>query len=332
MVKALYEATGGEAIITSDVGQHQMWAAQYYDFNGPRRWINSGGLGTMGFGLPAAMGAAVGAPGPARLLHRGRRLDPDEHPGARHLRAERHPGEGLRHEQRLPGHGPPVAGAVLGQQALQPRRHGCASGLREARRGLRRDRDALHRQAHARPGHANGDRDRRSGARRRPRDARGEHLPDDSCGPAGAGHGRIERRGRTSDQGAAQPGRAAGLGEPAHGPQARALDPRREQVRRTDPDRGPVRQAGLQYRHAHRRTDGGRADLARHPDGRRRPPSDRPGHEAASQARERAQDPRPRADRHGHARARALQDRRRGAPSAPRSCRSARSSGDASST
>jgi acetolactate synthase I/II/III large subunit len=62
MVKALYEATGGEAIIVSDVGQHQMWAAQYYDFPAPRRWINSGGLGTMGFGLPAAMGAAVGCP------------------------------------------------------------------------------------------------------------------------------------------------------------------------------------------------------------------------------------------------------------------------------
>ncbi|MGO9319236.1 MAG: biosynthetic-type acetolactate synthase large subunit [Solirubrobacteraceae bacterium] len=62
MIRALYEATGGEAIITSDVGQHQMWTAQLYDFPEPRRWINSGGLGTMGFGLPAAMGAAVGAP------------------------------------------------------------------------------------------------------------------------------------------------------------------------------------------------------------------------------------------------------------------------------
>jgi acetolactate synthase-1/2/3 large subunit len=62
MVRSLYEATGGEAIITSDVGQHQMWTAQYYDFPAPRRWINSGGLGTMGFGLPAAMGAAVGCP------------------------------------------------------------------------------------------------------------------------------------------------------------------------------------------------------------------------------------------------------------------------------
>jgi acetolactate synthase I/II/III large subunit len=62
MIKALYEATGGGAIVTSDVGQHQMWSAQYYDFPEPRRWINSGGLGTMGFGLPAAMGAAVGRP------------------------------------------------------------------------------------------------------------------------------------------------------------------------------------------------------------------------------------------------------------------------------
>jgi acetolactate synthase-1/2/3 large subunit len=62
MVRALYEATGGDAILTSDVGQHQMWAAQYYDFAKPRRWINSGGLGTMGFGLPAAMGAQIGCP------------------------------------------------------------------------------------------------------------------------------------------------------------------------------------------------------------------------------------------------------------------------------
>src|SRR5437868_5738069 len=62
MVQALYEATGGDAIVTSDVGQHQMWTAQYYHFSAPRRWINSGGLGTMGFGLPAAMGAKVGCP------------------------------------------------------------------------------------------------------------------------------------------------------------------------------------------------------------------------------------------------------------------------------
>jgi acetolactate synthase I/II/III large subunit len=61
-VQAIHQATNGEAIVTSDVGQHQMWTAQYYDFPEPRRWINSGGLGTMGFGVPAAMGAAVGCP------------------------------------------------------------------------------------------------------------------------------------------------------------------------------------------------------------------------------------------------------------------------------
>jgi acetolactate synthase-1/2/3 large subunit len=62
MIEAMYEATEGDAIITSDVGQHQMWAAQYYDFSRPRQWLNSGGLGTMGFGLPAALGAKVAMP------------------------------------------------------------------------------------------------------------------------------------------------------------------------------------------------------------------------------------------------------------------------------
>ena len=56
------EITSGNAYITSDVGQHQMWAAQYYGFEEPRRWINSGGLGTMGFGLPAAMGVQLAHP------------------------------------------------------------------------------------------------------------------------------------------------------------------------------------------------------------------------------------------------------------------------------
>ncbi|MEJ7718787.1 MAG: biosynthetic-type acetolactate synthase large subunit [Thermoleophilaceae bacterium] len=62
MIEAIHEVTGGEAILTSDVGQHQMWTAQYYPFSAPRRWINSGGLGTMGFGLPAALGAQVANP------------------------------------------------------------------------------------------------------------------------------------------------------------------------------------------------------------------------------------------------------------------------------
>jgi acetolactate synthase-1/2/3 large subunit len=54
--------TGGDAFITSDVGQHQMWAAQDYPFDKPRRWINSGGLGTMGFGMPAAIGVQLAHP------------------------------------------------------------------------------------------------------------------------------------------------------------------------------------------------------------------------------------------------------------------------------
>jgi acetolactate synthase-1/2/3 large subunit len=63
VVEKLWEVTGGDAYITSDVGQHQMFAAQYYGFDKPRRWINSGGLGTMGVGLPYAMGVLLANPG-----------------------------------------------------------------------------------------------------------------------------------------------------------------------------------------------------------------------------------------------------------------------------
>ena len=62
VVEKLYEVTGGEAFVASDVGQHQMWAAQFYPFDKPRRWVNSGGLGTMGFGLPAALGVQMAYP------------------------------------------------------------------------------------------------------------------------------------------------------------------------------------------------------------------------------------------------------------------------------
>ncbi|GAB2886541.1 acetolactate synthase 3 catalytic subunit [Uliginosibacterium flavum] len=63
VVQKLWEVTGGDAFVTTDVGQHQMWAAQYYPFDQPRRWVTSGGLGTMGFGLPAAMGVQLAHPG-----------------------------------------------------------------------------------------------------------------------------------------------------------------------------------------------------------------------------------------------------------------------------
>jgi acetolactate synthase-1/2/3 large subunit len=62
VIEKLWEVTGGNAFVTSDVGQHQMWAAQYYHFDEPRRWINSGGLGTMGVGLPYAMGVQMANP------------------------------------------------------------------------------------------------------------------------------------------------------------------------------------------------------------------------------------------------------------------------------
>jgi acetolactate synthase I/II/III large subunit len=62
VVQALYKATNGDAYVTSDVGQHQMFAAQFYKFDLPRRWINSGGLGTMGFGLPSAIGVQFAFP------------------------------------------------------------------------------------------------------------------------------------------------------------------------------------------------------------------------------------------------------------------------------
>src|ERR687898_813925 len=72
LVQALYEATDqGNCILATDIGQHQMWAAQYFHFAKPRHWIQSGGLGTMGFGLPAAMGAAVAQPGTRTIVLSG---------------------------------------------------------------------------------------------------------------------------------------------------------------------------------------------------------------------------------------------------------------------
>jgi acetolactate synthase-1/2/3 large subunit len=62
VIEMIHEMTRGEAIVTTDVGQHQMWVAQYYKFNHPRSWVTSGGLGTMGFGFPSAIGAQIGNP------------------------------------------------------------------------------------------------------------------------------------------------------------------------------------------------------------------------------------------------------------------------------
>ncbi|MDF2787249.1 MAG: acetolactate synthase catalytic subunit [Neobacillus sp.] len=63
LIEAIHKVTNGDAVVTTDVGQHQMWAAQYYNFEKPHRWVTSGGLGTMGFGFPAAIGAQMASPG-----------------------------------------------------------------------------------------------------------------------------------------------------------------------------------------------------------------------------------------------------------------------------
>ena len=135
VVEKLWELTKGDAFITSDVGQHQMWAAQYYRFDKPRRWINSGGLGTMGVGLAVRDGRADGQPGGAGGLHHGRGLDPDVHPGAVDLQAVPPDAEDREPEQPLPRHGAAMAADRL-RQPLFRVIHGCAAGFRQARREL----------------------------------------------------------------------------------------------------------------------------------------------------------------------------------------------------
>ena len=182
MVQALYEATGGEAIVTSDVGQHQMWAAQYYDFPKPRRWINSGGLGTMGFGLPAAMGAAVACPDRLVCCIAG---DGSVQMNAQELATCAQ--EQIPIKVFIMNNG--YLGMVRQWQELfwDGKYSHVDTGefpdfvkLAEAygATGMRfEDKTTLV------AGHEAGDRDARPGARRRARDARGEHLSDDPRRP-----------------------------------------------------------------------------------------------------------------------------------------------------
>ena len=178
MIQALYEATGGDAIVATDVGQHQMWAAQYYHFDRPRQWINSGGLGTMGFGLPAAMGAKVGCPDETVVCIAG---DGSIQMNIQELATCAQ--EEIAVKVFIMNNG--YLGMVRQWQELfwdqrysQVDMGSCPDFVKLAEAygatGLRfTDKRTLVER------HARGDRDRRAGRRRRPRDARGEHLSDD---------------------------------------------------------------------------------------------------------------------------------------------------------
>ena len=181
-IKRLYELTRGRDVyITTEVGQHQMWAAQHFAFEEPNRWMTSGGLGTMGYGLPAAIGAAARPSEVARDRHRRRGLDPDEHSGDVDGGPVPPAGQDLHPQQPVHGHGAPVAGAPA-WRPLFGELHGFAARLRQARRGLWRARHPLRRPRRSRRRDQGDDRHaerRHLRLRRRPE---GKLLPDDPVG------------------------------------------------------------------------------------------------------------------------------------------------------
>ena len=135
-IERLYALTRGHDVyITTEVGQHQMWAAQFFKFEEPNRWMTSGGLGTMGYGLPAAVGVQVAHPDCARHRHRRRSLGADDHAGDVDGGAVRPADQDLHPEQRIYGHGAPVAG-IAAWRPLLAFLHRGAARFRQAGRGL----------------------------------------------------------------------------------------------------------------------------------------------------------------------------------------------------
>ena len=137
VIEEINRLTRGEAIIATGVGQHQMWAAQYFDFREPRLWLTSGSMGTMGFGLPAAIGAQFAQPRQARHRHRRRRQHPHEPRRARDRHHLRPAGQGRRAEQLRRRHGQAVAEAVLQGPPVGERQVAAQEGLRQGRAGRR---------------------------------------------------------------------------------------------------------------------------------------------------------------------------------------------------
>ena len=114
-----------------------MWAAQYFDFREPRLWLTSGSMGTMGFGLPAAIGAQFAHPRQARHRHRRRREHPHEHRRARNRHDLRPAGQGRRAQQLRRRHGQAVAEAVLQGPPVGERQVAAQEGLRQGGAGRR---------------------------------------------------------------------------------------------------------------------------------------------------------------------------------------------------
>ena len=181
-IERLYAATKDKDVyITTEVGQHQMWAAQFFHFEEPNRWMTSGGLGTMGYGLPAAVGVQVAHPEQPGHRHRRRRLGADDHAGDVDGGSARPADQDLHPQQPVHGHGPPVAAAPPRQPPVALL-HGFAARLREARRGLWLRRHPRREAGRARRRDRRDDQGQAAGDLRLPRRGARQLLPDDPLG------------------------------------------------------------------------------------------------------------------------------------------------------
>ena len=181
-IQKLFEATRGrDTYITTEVGQHQMWAAQFYGFEEPHRWMTSGGLGTMGYGLPSALGVQVAHPRQPGHRHRGRRLGADDDPGNVDRGPVRAADQDLHPEQPVHGDGAAVAAAPAWQPPVAFLFRG-AAGFRQARRRLWLRRHPGDQACRSRRRDQGDDHGQAAGAVRLPRGGAGELLPDDPLG------------------------------------------------------------------------------------------------------------------------------------------------------
>ena len=208
-IERLFELTRGrDTYITTEVGQHQMWAAQFFGFEEPHRWMTSGGLGTMGYGLPAAVGVQVAHREQPGDRHRRRRLGADDDAGDVDGHSVRTADQDLHPEQPVYGHGAAVAAAAARQPAVAHLFRG-AAGFRQAGGSLRLRRHPGDQARRSRRRHPGDDRRQAPGAVRLPGGGAGKLLPDDSVrqgaqrnAAAGGSQRRSHRRGVCRRQGA----------------------------------------------------------------------------------------------------------------------------------